>query len=251
MPGPGTSDATKALSKKLGSETSFEEIIITEGVDVLLEKIGHGGKEQDITYENAQARYRTYLLFQKANQIGGIVIGTGDLSEIANGFCTFNGDHISSYNVNCGVPKGLVKYMLGYSILRFTTGAFKDTLQGIMDHPDSPELTHSGTRAITQVTEDKVGPYELAEFFLYEFVRWGSEPRKILFLATAGFKGKYDKATIEKWLRSFYIRFFCNQWKRSVAADGPQVGSISLSPRGKWRMPSDAEVRMWLKELKD
>jgi NAD+ synthase (glutamine-hydrolysing) len=251
MPGPGTSDATKGLSQKLGSITSFEEIDITEGVNVLLRNIGHDGKTQNVTYENAQARYRTYLLFQKANQLGALVVGTGDLSEIANGFCTFNGDHISSYNVNCGVPKGLVKYMLSYSILRFKDGMLKDTLQGIMEHPDSPELTHGGTGKITQVTEEKVGPYELAEFFLYEFVRWGSEPKKILYLGSIGFKGKYTKATVKKWLLSFYIRFFDNQWKRSVASDGPQVGSISLSPRGKWRMPSDAEVDMWLDELKD
>jgi NAD+ synthase (glutamine-hydrolysing) len=249
MPGPGTSDSTKNLSKKLGPLTSFEEIDITEGVNVILRKIKHGGK-QDVTFENAQARFRTLLLFQKANQIGALVIGTGDLSEIANGFCTFNGDHISGYNVNCGVPKGLVKYMLAYSILRFKEGKLRVVLRGIMEHPDSPELTRSGTGKITQITEEKVGPYELAEFFLYEFVRWGSEPKKIFYLGSLGFKGKHTPATIKKWLMSFYIRFFDNQWKRSVAADGPQVGSISLSPRGKWRMPSDAEVDMWLDELK-
>ncbi len=249
MPGPGTSDATKALARKLGSATSFEEIPIVGGVAELLENIGHDGSTQDITYENAQARYRTYLLFQKCNQLGALLAGTGDLSEIANGYCTFNGDHISGYNVNCGVPKGLVKYMILCAISYFKNGALKDVLTGIMSHPDSAELTHAGKGTITQVTEDKVGPYELAEFFLYEFVRWGSEPKRILYLATAGFKGKYSEAVVKKWLKSFYIRFFSNQWKRSVAADGPQVGSISLSPRGKWRMPSDAEVAMWLAEL--
>jgi NAD+ synthase (glutamine-hydrolysing) len=249
MPGPGTSDGTKQLAKRLGATTFFEEITITEGVDVLLKKIHHDGKTQDITYENAQARYRTYVLFQKCNQLGGLLLGTGDLSEIANGYCTFNGDHISGYNVNCGVPKSLVKYMITYSIDKFRNGGLKEVLQGIMSHADSAELTTSKPGSITQVTEDKVGPYELAEFFLYEFVRWGSEPKKILYLATVGFKGKYSAPVIKKWLRSFYVRFFGNQWKRSVAADGPQVGSISLSPRGRWRMPSDTEVVMWLKEL--
>lgn len=249
LPGPGTSEATKELARKLGATTSFEEIDITEGVRLLLKDIGHDGVTQDVTYENAQARYRTYVLFQKGNQLGALLAGTGDLSEIANGYCTFNGDHISGYNVNCGIPKGLVKYMITYSINRFKDGGLRNVLAGIMGHPDSAELTHTQPGVITQVTEDKVGPYELAEFFLYEFVRWGSEPRKILLLSWLGFGDKYTLDELKKWLRSFYIRFFGNQWKRSVAADGPQVGSISLSPRGKWRMPSDAEVRMWLEEL--
>ncbi|MEK7641652.1 MAG: NAD(+) synthase [Patescibacteria group bacterium] len=252
MPGPGTSKETRDLAKQLGSATSFEEIDITEATMLTLKNIGHDGKTQDVTYENAQAGNRTLTLFRKGNQIGALVIGTGDLSEIANGFCTFGADHLSTYNVNCGVPKGLVKYVLGYAAHTFEgPTSMRTAIAGVLNLVDSPELTHSTPGTISQVTEDKVGPYELAEFFLYEFVRWGSEPQKILYLAEMGFGQYYKPEFIKKWLISFYKRFFGNQWKRSVATDGPQVGSISLSPRGKWRMPSDAEVSMWLAELED
>lgn len=253
MPGAGTSDATRALSRDLAKAagTSFEEISVIAGAQQSLKDIGHDGVTQDVTYENAYARQRTLTLMQKCNKLGALLVGTGDLSEIANGFCTYNGDHISHYNVNCGVPKGLVKYILQHVAIVHGLPAVRKVTAGIMGHPDSPELTHSTIGRITQITEDKVGPYELAEFFLYEFVRWGTEPKKILYLAQVGFGKKYKPAVIKKWLVSFYKRFFWNHWKRSVATDGPQAGSVSLSPRGMWRMPSDADVSMWLRELKD
>jgi NAD+ synthase (glutamine-hydrolysing) len=252
LPGFGTSNDTQSFSRKLAEAcgVSFEEISIVGTTTQILRDIKHDGVTQDITYENAQARARTYILFQKANQLRALVIGTGDLSEIAKGWCTFNADHIAHYNVNCGVPKGLVKYILDYVIVSLGIPEVQEVLHQIRINPDSPELTHQSDGKISQVTEDKVGPWILTEFFLYEFVRWGSEPKKIEYLARQGFGNEFTEEIIRKWLIDFYMRFFGNQWKRSVATDGPQVGSVSLSPRGKWRMPSDAEVTMWLNELK-
>ena len=263
MPGFGTSGRTKSNAKKLAEalEVTLEEINISKGVTGHLAELKHNG-EEDITYQNAQARYRTMILMNKSNQTGGLVLGTGDLSEIALGWCTFNGDHISHYNVNASIPKTLVRYLVNWvSEQKEFTGA-KKVLQDILATPISPELVKGKGGKITQKTEDLVGPYVLHDFFLYHFVRWGSSPSKILFLAKLAFqearlplgsldsKSKFTEAEIKKWLKVFITRFFGNQWKRSVMPDGPKVGSVSLSPRGDWRMPSDAEVKIWLDDLK-
>jgi len=225
----------------------------------------HKGAE-DVTYQNTQARYRTMILMNKSNQLHGIVLGTGDLSEIALGWCTFNGDHISHYNVNASIPKTLVKYLVNWvSEQKEFLGAQK-VLKDILATPISPELVTvrqaRDKKTKIQETEKLVGPYALHDFFLYHFVRWGSSTSKILFLAKLAFqeaklplgslasKSKFTEAEIKKWLKVFITRFFKNQWKRSVMPDGPKVGAVSLSPRGDWRMPSDAEVKIWLKDLK-
>lgn len=262
MPGLATTERTKSNAWKLAEATgaTIEEIPIGTGVTQHFKDIKHDGKTEDITYENTQARYRTMILMNKANQIGGIVLGTGDLSEIALGWCTFSGDHLSHYNINAGVPKTLVKHLVRhFAEVHATdsvgTGAnLSKVLLDIVDTPISPELKTVKKGAIGQKTEDIIGPYELHDFFLYQFVRWGTHPRKIAWLAERAFKGQagkggYDKKTIAKWLSIFVTRFFRNQWKRSVMPDGPKVGSVALSPRGDWRMPSDAEVTAWLKDL--
>ena len=229
---------------------SIEEIDITAGATQHLKDLGHDLKTQDLTFENTQARYRTMILLDKANQLKGLVIGTGDLSELALGWCTFNGDHISQYGVNAGIPKTLVKYLVGWVSRRAEFSGAKDVLLDILDTPMSPELTVAKKGQISQVTEDIVGPYELHDFFLYHFLRWGSSPKKIFYLALhAKFSKDYGRDTIKKWLKLFVARFFNNQWKRSVMPDGPKVGSVALSPRGDWRMPSDADVNIWLKEI--
>lgn len=186
----------------------------------------------------------------KANQTGGLVLGTGDLSEIALGWCTFTGDHISHYNVNSSVPKTLVKYLVDWISKQKEFLKAKKTLEDILDTPISPELVRSNRKKeIDQKTEDLIGPYELHDFFLYHFARWESSPSKILFLAKKSFGDRYKPEIIKKWLKVFLTRFFQNQWKRSVMPDGPKVGSVSLSPRGDWRMPSDAEMTIWIKDL--
>ncbi|MFA6158375.1 MAG: NAD(+) synthase [Candidatus Paceibacterota bacterium] len=250
MPGFGTTDRTKSNAYKLAEAAgiSLEEISIAPGSTQQFKDIAHDGETQDITYENVQARYRTMILMNKANQLGGMVLGTGDLSEIALGWCTFSGDHLSHYNVNAGVPKTLVRHVVEHVVESEKNKAFADTLRDVLDTPVSPELKKTGSK-ISQKTEDIIGPYELHDFFLYHFVRWATNPRKIAFLAAQAFGKDYSENEIKKWLRTFINRFFRNQWKRSVMPDGPKVGSVALSPRGDWRMPSDAEVNLWIKEL--
>jgi NAD+ synthase (glutamine-hydrolysing) len=247
MPGFGTSSRTKSnadvLMEKLGVES--REVSIVPSVTRHLEDIGHPLDQLDTTYENAQARERTQILMDIAGQEGGIVIGTGDLSELALGWCTYNGDHMSMYGVNASVPKTLVRTLVAFAASQHFDGA-QDVLSDIIDTPISPELLPAASDGtILQVTEDVVGPYELHDFFLYNVMRWGFSPEKVLFLASKAFEGKYDAATVSKWLRVFYKRFFSQQFKRSCLPDGPKVGSVSLSPRGDWRMPSDALSTLW------
>ena len=207
--------------------------------------------DQDVTYENAQARERTQVLMDVANQTGGLVIGTGDLSELALGWCTYNGDHMSMYAVNASIPKTLVRYLVEH-VARENLKKDQDlthVLEDILDTPVSPELLPAVQGEISQRTEDLVGPYELHDFFLYYILRWGFGPQKVLRLAERAFGRTYSRAVILKWLHSFYRRFFAQQFKRSCLPDGPKVGSVALSPRGDWRMPSDAAARLWLEEV--
>jgi NAD+ synthase (glutamine-hydrolysing) len=252
MPGFGTSSRTRANADRLAHScgVSLETIDITEGCLQQFRDIGHDRSVQDVTFENVQARYRTMILMNKANQLRALVLGTGDLSEIALGWNTFNGDHMSHYNVNAGVPKTLVKYLVGWVASQPQFAGAREILNDVLSTPISPELV-AGDKpgAVFQKTEEIIGPYELHDFFLYHFVRWESRPAKIQCLAEQAFAGRYDAATIRKWLRLFVTRFFGNQWKRSVMPDGPKVGSVALSPRGDWRMPSDAEVALWLEDL--
>ncbi|MBI2637281.1 MAG: NAD(+) synthase, partial [Candidatus Sungbacteria bacterium] len=202
-------------------------------------------------YENAQARYRTMTLMQKANQLHGLVMGTGDLSEIALGWNTYTGDHIAHYNVNCSIPKTLVKYLVKWVAETHVGNEEREILLDIVATPISPELKKARKGVSAQKTEEIIGPYELHDFFLYHFIRWGSSPRKIMQLAEIAWGEKYSREDIKKWLTVFVRRFFNSQWKRSVATDGPKVGSVSLSPRGDWRMPSDADMRIWMNDLED
>ena len=203
----------------------------------------------DVTYENSQARQRTLILMNLANQTNGMVIGTGDMSELALGWATYNGDHMSMYGVNCSVPKTLVRYLVLYYAETTKEQKLHDILLDVLDTPVSPELLPPKDGKIAQKTEDIVGPYELHDFFLYYLMRFGFTPAKIYRLAKYTFDGVYDDKTIYKWLRTFYWRFFAQQFKRSCLPDGPKVGSVALSPRGDWRMPSDASVNLWLTEL--
>jgi len=251
MPGLATTERTKSNAWKLAETmgATIEEIPIHDAVSQHFKDIGHDGITQDITYENTQARYRTMILMDIANQTGGMVLGTGDLSELALGWCTFSGDHLSHYNINAGVPKTLVKHIVRYFANHDENKELSAVLLDILDTPISPELKKLEKGEIDQKTEDIIGPYELHDFFLYYFVRWGSNPKKIIWLATHSFNGMYSEEIIKKWLTIFINRFFRNQWKRSVMPDGPKVGSVALSPRGDWRMPSDAEVTAWVKDL--
>lgn len=253
MPGFATSDRTKQNAIKLcqALEVSLGEIDIQNGCLQQYDDIMHDPSKQDVVFENVQARYRTMILFNRGNQENGLVLGTGDLSEIALGWCTYSGDHLSHYNVNASIPKTLVKYLVKWAAETQVNEETHLILEDILSTPISPELTSAKDGAISQKTEDIIGPYELHDFFLYYFVRWGMSPRKILFLAERAFEGKYAAIEIKKWLKLFIVRFFRNQWKRSCMPDGPKVGSVSLSPRGDWRMPSDAEVDSWLKELEE
>lgn len=250
MPGLATSSRTKnnakSLMEKLG--VSSLEITIGDAVEQHFKDIAHDNNIYDATYENSQARERTQILMDLANKEGGIVIGTGDMSELALGWCTYNGDQMSMYGVNASVPKTLVKHLVSW-FTTFSDKEMKLILKDICDTPISPELVPSQIDDISQKTEDIVGPYELHDFFLYNFLRNSFEPTKIYFLAQKAFKEKYDKATILKWLRIFIKRFFSQQFKRSCMPDGPKVGSVNLSPRGDWRMPSDASAELWLKQL--
>ncbi len=253
MPGFGTSDNTLNNSLELMRlmDVTTYQIDIKEACMKHFNDIGHNPAVYDVTYENVQARERTQILMDIANKIGGLVIGTGDLSELALGWCTYNGDHMSMYAVNSGVPKTLVKYLVQWAADHVFKDETSKVLKSIIDTPISPELLPTDEAGqIQQKTEDIVGPYELHDFFLYHFVRYGAQPSKILVMARQAFQGKYTDEIIEKWLRTFLRRFFSQQFKRSCLPDGPKVGSISLSPRGDWRMPSDGDVNSWLKDLK-
>ena len=242
MPGFGTTTRTKGNAEKLAEALNVElrTISINEAVHQHFADIGHSEHQHDATYENSQARERTQILMDVANKTGGIVIGTGDLSEAALGWCTFNGDHMSMYHVNTGVPKTLVRYLIEWCAAGPFAEKAGEVLRDIADTPISPELLPLAADAsLQQKTEDTVGPYELHDFFLFHFVRHGSHAEKIRWLAAQAFAGVYDDATISKWLALFFKRFAQNQFKRSVVPDGPKVGSVALSPRGDWRMPSD------------
>ena len=254
MPGFGTSDRTHenavALMQQLG--ISQMEISIAKAVKQHFEDIGHDMNIHDATYENSQARERTQILMDLANKLNALVVGTGDLSELALGWATYNGDHMSMYGVNGGVPKTLIQYVVRYIATLPKFKAEKDTLLDIVETPISPELTPADEQGnIAQKTEDLVGPYELHDFFLYYMLRFGFRPAKIFLLTQHAFKDVYDKETIKKWLTTFCRRFFSQQFKRSCLPDGPKVGSISLSPRGDWRMASDACSTLWLKECEE
>ena len=251
MPGFGTTGRTKgnaeSLARSLG--VSFREISIHDAVGRHFADIGHDPNVTDVTYENSQARERTQILMDLANELGGFVIGTGDLSELALGWATYNGDHMSMYAVNASVPKTLVRHLVRYAAGLYG-GEIERTLLDILDTPVSPELLPpGGDGQIAQRTEDLVGPYELHDYFLYHLLRFGFRPGKIFRMACRSFAGEYDEQTILAWLRVFYRRFFAQQFKRSCLPDGPKVGSVTLSPRGDWRMPSDASARLWLAEI--
>ena len=254
MPCFGTTDRTKNNAWKLmeALKITAKEIPIGKSVVQHLLDIEHDMETHDITYENAQARERTQVLMDVANKEGGLVIGTGDMSELALGWCTYNGDHMSMYAVNAGVPKTLVKYLVKYYADETENDVLKNVLYDILDTPVSPELLPPDKNGeIVQVTEDKIGPYELHDFFLYQVLRFGFKPRKVFDMAVVAFAGDYDKETILKWLKVFYMRFFSQQFKRSCLPDGPKIGSVALSPRGDLRMPSDADTSIWLKDLEN
>ncbi len=250
MPGFGTTGRTKgnslSLMKAMG--VTSRTVRITDAVLRHFKDIGHDPAVMDVAYENAQARYRTMILMDVANETGGLVVGTGDLSELALGWCTYNGDHMSMYAVNCGVPKTLVKHLVRAEGARLG-GRVEKILEDILATEISPELLPPDAQGnIAQKTEDIVGPYELHDFYLYHVVRRGATPAKVYFLARRAFAGKYDGATLKKWLVAFYRRFFSQQFKRNCIPDGVKVGSVSLSPRADWRMPSDAAAALWLEE---
>lgn len=251
MPGTATSSRTYRnalmLMKQLG--ITHHEIPVKEAVELHFRDIDHDPDNHDTTYENSQARERTQILMDLANKLGGMVLGTGDLSELALGWCTYNGDHMSMYNVNAGVPKTLVKHLVNWRAKTASNAALREVLLDVVDTPISPELVPSENgEEISQKTEDLVGPYELHDFFLYHTLRNGFSPKKIFAMASLAFGGVYDKTTIKKWLVVFYRRFFSQQFKRSCMPDGPKVGSVCLSPRGDWRMPSDASAKIWIEE---
>ena len=252
MPGFGTTDRTynNALSLMNSLGVTIREISIADSVKVHFNDIGHDISVHDVTYENSQARERTQILMDLSNQLKGMVVGTGDLSELALGWATYNGDHMSMYGVNAGIPKTLIKYLVRDVAYNAVDEKSRNTLLNIIDTPISPELIpaeEDGT--IKQKTEDLVGPYELHDFFLYYFLRFGFRPSKIYLLARKAFDAAdYEDDTIKHWIKVFFHRFFTQQFKRSCLPDGPKVGSVSLSPRGDWRMPSDASSALWLKE---
>ena len=250
MPGFGTTTRTyenaKHLAKSFGA--TLLEISISDAVHQHFRDIDHDPNLLDVTYENSQARERTQILMDLANKYNGLVIGTGDLSELALGFATYNGDHMSMYGVNCSIPKTLVRHLVAYQA-SVTEGSMANVLRDVLDTPVSPELLPHKDDEITQVTEDLVGPYVLHDFFLYYLMRYGFTPDKIFFLAKIVFLEDFDEDTIQKWLKVFLKRFFSQQFKRSCLPDGPKVGSVTLSPRGDWRMPSDASVAAWIRDM--
>ena len=251
MPCFGTTDRTYQnaceMSKKVGA--TLIEVPIADAVNIHFRDIGHDPEDHSVTYENCQARERTQVLMDIANKTLGMVIGTGDLSELALGWATYNGDHMSMYGVNASVPKTLVRHLVKYAADDTKDEALKNVLYDVLDTPVSPELLPPKDGDIAQKTEDLVGPYELHDFFLYFMLRFGYEPSKIFRIACMTFDGEYDKETIFKWLETFCRRFFSQQFKRSCLPDGPKVGTVALSPRGDWRMPSDACVAVWMKDL--
>ena len=244
MPCFGTTRRTRSnaeiLAERIGA--AFKTVDISQAVRQHFQDIGQDMENQDAAFENAQARERTQVLMDLANQQGGLVIGTGDLSELALGWCTYNGDHMSMYAVNASIPKTLVRHLVAWVAQseEKTDPALSAVLRDILDTPVSPELLPPTGEDISQVTEDIVGPYELHDFYLYYAIRWGFPPRKILRLAERAFEGRYSRDVLLKWLKNFY---------RSCVPDGPKVGPVSLSPRGEWRMPSDAMATLWLEEL--
>ncbi|MGN1036899.1 MAG: NAD(+) synthase, partial [Ruminococcus sp.] len=253
MPCFGTTDRTYNNACRLAESygADLEEINIRESVNQHFRDISHNPDIHDVTYENSQARERTQILMDKANQYGGIVIGTGDLSELALGWATYNGDHMSMYAVNASIPKTLVRWLVSYEA-EISENPLKSVLLDILDTPVSPELLPPDDNGkIAQKTEDLVGPYELHDFFLYYMMRFGFTPSKIFRIACLSFKDKYSPQIIMKWEKKFYWRFFSQQFKRSCLPDAPKVGSVTLSPRGDWRMPSDASVHIWIKELEE
>jgi NAD+ synthase (glutamine-hydrolysing) len=251
MPGFGTTDRTydNACEMAKLSGTTLREISIRQAVEVHFADIGQDSSVHDITYENAQARERTQILMDLANRHNGLVIGTGDMSELALGWATYNGDHMSMYGVNVGVPKTLVRHLVKYVAEHCEQQALRDVLEDVLDTPVSPELLPPTNGKISQKTEDTVGPYELHDFFLYYMLRCGFPPAKVFRVAKEAFRGSYSEDIIRKWLKTFYKRFFSQQFKRSCLPDGPKVGSVALSPRGDLRMPSDASAALWLAEI--
>lgn len=253
MPCFGTTKRTRSnaeiLCEALG--VTFREVDISKAVLQHFEDIGHDYNDHSVVFENGQARERTKVLMNIANQVSGMVVGTGDLSELALGWATYNGDHMSMYGVNASIPKTLVRHIVQYYGDTCTSDTLRDVLYDILDTPVSPELLptdESGTE-MTQKTEDLVGPYELHDFFLYYGIRWGFEPSKVKRLAKYAFEGDYPDEVIDKWLKTFYRRFFSQQFKRSCLPDGAKIGSVTLSPRGDWRMPSDAVAKLWLEDI--
>ncbi len=251
MPCFGTTKRTRSnaevLARRLGAE--LKTVDITKAVNQHFADIGQDPENHDVTFENVQARERTQVLMDLANQLGGLVVGTGDLSELALGWCTYNGDQMSMYGVNASIPKTLVRYVVDHAARTCGDAALAQTLADILATPVSPELLPAENGEISQRTEDLVGPYELHDFFLYYAVRWGFPPRKVLRLAEYAFAGDYDRQTVLKWLKTFYRRFFSQQFKRQAMPDGPKVGTVDLSPRGSWRMPADGVATLWMKEL--
>lgn len=254
MPGFGTTDRTynNALHLMSSLGITIKEISIKDACIQHFKDIDHDMTQHDVTYENGQARERTQILMDYANKVNAMVIGTGDLSELALGWATYNGDHMSMYGVNASIPKTLVKHLVSWVAMNGVDYESRNTLLDIVDTPISPELIPADEQGnIKQKTEDLVGPYELHDFFIYHFLRFGFRPSKIFFLACTAFRGEYNEETIKKWLTTFCRRFFMQQFKRSCLPDGPKVGSVGLSPRGDWKMPSDACATLWLKECEE
>jgi NAD+ synthase (glutamine-hydrolysing) len=253
MPCFGTTERTKANALTLISAlgATLREIPLAEAVTLHFRDIGHSDTVHDLTYENSQARERTQVLMDVASQVKGFVVGTGDLSELALGFATYNGDHMSMYGVNSSIPKTLIRYLIAYAADSSNSKTLHDVLYQILETPVSPELLPPKEGDISQETEKILGPYEVHDFFLYYMMRLGHAPEKLLYLAKMAFKGRYEDGEITSWLKVFYKRFFSNQFKRSCLPDGPKVGSVALSPRGDWRMPSDASVAGWLARIEN
>jgi NAD+ synthase (glutamine-hydrolysing) len=256
MPGFGTTTRTKSNATRLAQSLGvrLEKISITRSSAVHLKDLAHNG-DGDVVFENVQARYRTEFLFNKANQVKGILLGTGDLTEIALGWSTFSGDHMSHYHINASVPKTLVQYLIRWVAEEELKGTpASRILHDVLATPISPELQRPENGRIVQKSEDVIGPVELADYFLYPFIRFGMPPGKILFLANETtkqglFEKQYTLEDLNKWFAGFLRRFFANQFKRTCLPEGPKVGTVSLSPRGDWRMPSEAEVKLWLDDL--
>ncbi len=251
MPCFGTTERTRSNAERLckALNITLRQVNITDTVCSNFRDIGQDPENHDVTFENTQARVRTLVLMNLANQTNGMVIGTGDLSELALGWATYNGDHMSMYGVNASVPKTLVRHIVATVAQSTSNTALRDVLEDILNTPVSPELLPAKDGVISQQTEEIVGPYDLHDFFLYYAVRWGFAPSKIFYLAQNAFRGQFEDEVILKWLRKFYWRFFSQQFKRSCIPDGPKVGTVTLSPRGDWRMPSDACVNLWIAEL--